>query len=227
LLRTNLKFKRNKEFKQQHYEFHELDSETTEKGRYYTTPDGQRLPSVTTVLGRKLDKSGLIEWQNAIGKDEAQKVLTQAGNRGTAVHLIAEKYLLNQDFYPPKTMPVNMATFKGIQKELDMHVNTIHAIEAPLYSLKLNTAGRTDCVATWDDIPSIIDFKTSRKIKKEEYIEGYFIQATTYSIMFEELTKLHIPQFVIIIAVDGEDKPQVFKKQTVNYYNRVYDIFCS
>ena len=141
-LRSSPKFKRGKEFKQQHYAFHELEAETLTEGRYYTTPDGQRLPSVTTVLGRKLDKSGLIEWQNAVGKDEAQKILTQAGNRGTAVHLIAEKYLLNQDAYPAKTMPVNMSTFSGIQKLLDKHVDIIHGIEAPLYSFKLNKIGR-------------------------------------------------------------------------------------
>ena len=225
MLRTNLKFKRNKEFKQQHYAFHELDSETTEKGRYYITPNGERLPSVTTVLGRKLDKTGLLEWRARVGEVEANKISTQAANRGTAIHLIAEKYLLNQDEYPPKTMPVNMTMFKGIQKKLDEHVDVVNALEAPLYSLKLNAAGRTDCVAEWDGIPSIIDFKTSRRIKDESHIFSYFLQATAYSIMFEELTGLNIPQFVILIGVDHED-PQVFVKQTKDYHNQVFDIFC-
>ena len=225
-LRSQPKFKRGKEFNQQHYAFHELESETTEKGRHYITPDGNRLPSVTTVLGRKLDKSGLDVWRAKVGEEEANKITRQAGVRGTAVHLIAEKYLLNQEYYPPGTMPVNIDTFKKIQKQLDEHVDTIYALEAPLYSYNLNTAGRTDCVATWDGVPTIIDFKTSRNIKKEEYIEGYLIQATAYSIMFEELIGVHIPQFAIIIAVDHEE-PQVFVRSTKNYHNRVYDIFKS
>jgi hypothetical protein len=209
---------------QRHYGFYELESETTENGRHYITPEGIRLPSVTTVLGRKLDKTGLMEWRARVGEEEANKISTQAANRGTAIHLIAEKYLLNQDTYPPKTMPANMDTFKKIQNILDKHVYEINALEAPLYSYKLNTAGRTDCVATWDGVPTIIDFKTSRNIKKEEHIEGYFLQATAYSIMFEELTGVHIPQFAIIIAVDNEE-PQVFLKYTKGFYNRVYEVF--
>ena len=165
------------------------------------------------------------EWRKRVGEAEANRISTQAAVRGTALHSIAEKYLLNQDSYPAKTMPANMHTFAGIQKLLDQHVDTVHAIEAPLYSLEINAAGRTDCVATWDGIPSIIDFKTSRKLKKEEYIESYFLQATAYSIMFEELTGVNIPQFVILIAVDNEE-PQVFIKNTLNFHNKVHDIFC-
>ena len=110
-LRSSPKFKRGKEFTQTHFSFIELESETTTEGRYYITPSGKRLPSVTTVLGRKLDKTALLEWKARVGEEEANKISTQAANRGTAIHLIAEKYLLNQDTYPPKTMPANIDTF--------------------------------------------------------------------------------------------------------------------
>jgi len=222
--RSSPSFKRGKDFIQEHHSFLELQSETTPAGRYYITPNGQRLPSVTTVLGRKLDKSGLLEWRARVGEEEANRISTQAAVRGTAIHSIAEKYLLNEETYPPKTMPANMSTFAGIQKLLDKHVDRIYAIEAPLYSLNLNAAGRTDCVATWDGVPSIIDFKTSRKLKKEEWIQSYFLQATAYSIMFEELTGVHIPQFVILVAVDYED-PQIFAKQTKIFTDEVIRIF--
>ena len=223
-LRSSPKFKRGKEFTQTHFSFIELESETTTEGRYYITPSGKRLPSVTTVLGRKLDKTALLEWKARVGEEEANKISTQAANRGTAIHLIAEKYLLNQDTYPPKTMPANIDTFKKIQKKLDEHVDVVHALEAPLYSLKLNAAGRTDCVATWDGVPSIIDFKTSRKPKQEEWIKSYFLQATTYALMFEELTGQEIPQFVIIVAVDHEET-QVFVKPKSEFEDEVRQIF--
>ena len=79
-------------------------------------------------------------------------------------------------------------------------------------------------MATWDGVPSIVDFKTSRKLKREDWIESYFLQATAYSIMFEELTGVNIPQFVILVAVDHEE-PQVFIKSTDNYKNKVIDLF--
>mgnify|MGYP003340071493 CR=1 FL=1 len=88
-----------------------------------------------------------------------------------------------------------------------------------------SAAGRTDCVATWNGIPSIIDFKTSRKLKEEQWIHSYFLQATAYAIMFEERTQLHIPQFVILIAVDNE-QPQVFRKNTAEYVDEVKRLFC-
>ena len=222
--RSSPRFKRNKTFIQKHYPFVELYQEMTDQGRFYISPEGHRLPSVTTVLGRVLDKSGLQEWRDRVGEVEANKITTQAANRGTAIHSIAEKYLLNQDTYPPRTMPVNIETFLKLQGQIDQHIDVIHAIEAPLYSLKLRTAGRTDCVATWDGVPSIVDFKTSRKLKREDWIESYFLQATAYSIMFEELTGVNIPQFVILVAVDHEE-PQVFIKSTDNYKNKVIDLF--
>lgn len=215
---------RTKEFKQNFYVFEELESVTNESGRQYMTPDGIWLDSVTTILGNKTPKTNLIEWQKRVGAEEAEKIRVQAGNRGTAVHNIAEQYLLGASHYPKGTMPVHIDTFKQIQPVLDEHIDCIYALEAPLYSIQLMCAGRTDCVAEWDGVPSIIDFKTSRKIKREEWIQNYFYQATAYAMMMEERTGLHVPQFVIVIAVDHED-PQVFVKQTANYVDEVREIF--
>ena len=218
------KFKRTKEFNLKLHEFTEIQSVTNEFGRRYLTPDNQWLDSVTTILSRVTDKSNLIKWQERVGAEEAEKVKVQAGNRGTAVHLIAEKYLLGEIHYPKGTMPAHIDTFKQIQPIIDKHVDNVLALEAPLYSYQLMCAGRTDCIAEWDGVPSIIDFKTSRKIKKEEWIQNYFLQATAYSIMMEEVTGIHIPQFAIVIAVDHED-PQVFVKDTMLYRDEVRELF--
>jgi hypothetical protein len=101
----------------------------------------------------------------------------------------------------------------------------VYGNEVPLWSAKLKTAGRSDLLAGWNGINSIIDFKTARKKKSEEMILGYFIQATCYSIMAEELTGMKFPQIVIVMAVDHED-PQLFVKDRKDYEDLVYKIFC-
>jgi genome maintenance exonuclease 1 len=88
--------------------------------------------------------------------------------------------------------------------------------EAFLYSDKLQCAGQVDCIAEYDGKLSIIDFKTSRKPKKEEWITNYFIQASFYAAAFYERTGIAIKQGVIIITVDGSE-PQVFKVNTFDY----------
>jgi genome maintenance exonuclease 1 len=212
-----------KTFQHKFYTFPDLSANTTESGRYYTLPDGTSFPSVTTVLGRKLDKTGLEQWKKCVGEEEAAKISTQAARRGTSIHDMCEKYLLNED-YKKGVMPANLATFSSIRSELDDNVGMIYGIESPLHSHKLMTAGRTDLIADWCGAPSIIDFKTSRKLKEEQWIQGYFLQATCYSMMVEELTDLQIANIVIIIAVDHE-YPQVFTRNSHAFRNQVTELF--
>lgn len=203
----------------------EMTDKIIDNKRYYFLPNGNKYKSVTTILGERLDKSGLFEWRKRVGEEEANKISTQAARRGTAIHNMAERYVLNEEKYIlDKDMPVNVQTFKTIKPILDEHVDTIFGVELPLYSSILQAAGRSDLIATFDDKLSIIDFKTSRKLKKEEYIESYFIQTTVYSLMFEEIYSIKVPQLVLIIAVDDEN-PQIFIKKTKQYYSRVKDIF--
>jgi hypothetical protein len=207
------------------HSFIPMDSlETTEIDgkRHYITPDGA-FPSVTTVLGEKLSKGGLEEWRARVGEKEAARITKLATDRGTAVHNICERYVLNQE-YRSGVMPTDMHTFLQIKPYLDLNLGSIYGIEAPLYSRRLRTAGRCDLLAGWQGVNSIIDFKTSRRLKKEEYIESYFLQATCYSLMAEERTSLKFPQIVIVIAVDHED-PQIFVKQRDQYVEKVLEIF--
>ncbi len=204
----------------------EITTESIDGKRYYVLPNGKKLRSVTTVLDGALDKTALMEWKKRVGKEEAQKITTQAARRGTAVHSIAERYVLNEEDYLKGAMPSGVDAFKGIQSLLDRHVDNILGVELPLYSVALRTAGRCDLIAEFDGVPSIIDFKTSRKLKQESWIESYFLQATTYSLMFEQMYKISVPQIAIMIAVDHEE-PQLFVKDRGYYVNRVLDIFTS
>jgi len=188
--------------------YEDLVAETTDTGRTYKCPDGSSFNSVTTVL-KVLSEDAIQAWRRRVGEDVANKIGVRAANRGTAVHSIIERYLDNNTEYDKDVMPDVLSTFKDVQPILDESISEILGLEAPLYSKHLKLAGRVDCVGVFNDKLSIIDFKTSRKLKKKEWIHNYFAQASAYAIMFEERTGIPVPQLVILIAVDNE-KPQVF-----------------
>lgn len=201
-----------------------LDEEYIDGKRYYVLDDGTKLKSVTTVLSEKSDKTFLENWKKRLGEEEVQKVVTQANRRGTSVHSLAERYLLNEENYIQNEMPVNVDTFNQLKPHLDRYVDLVYGLELPLYSKTLKTAGRTDLVAKYMGVNSIVDFKTSRKVKKEEWVQNYFTQATVYSMMFEYMYKIEIPQIVIMMAVD-HDHPQIFVRNRKDYVEQVLEIF--
>lgn len=205
--------------------FTELLTETIDGQRHYVLPDGvSKLKSVTTLLDEKLDKTALYEWRRRVGEAEANKVSTQSSRRGTAVHKIAERYVLNEGDIYRGQMPSNVETFQPIKLALDEHVDNIMGIELPLYSKALGCAGRTDLVAEYDGVVSIIDFKTSRKPKKLEWIESYIIQTTIYAMMFERMYGVRVPQLAIIVSVDNEKTPQTFVLERDLYIGRVLEL---
>ena len=191
--------------------------------RHYVTPDGV-FPSVTTVLGKAQDKTALNEWRARVGEAEANKISTQAANRGTAIHDMLEKYVKGED-YRANQMPINMLMFDSIKKKLDENLTAVYGIEYPLWSKRLYTAGTTDMIAEYNGVTSIVDFKTSRRLKEESWIESYFLQSTVYAMMTEARTDLIVPQIVIIIGVDDEPDAQVFVKSSYDFRDKVKEIF--
>lgn len=207
----------------------ELEAKTTENGRVYYTPSGKAYPSVTTVLG-SLAKEGIKAWRERIGDEEADKISGRASRRGEALHLICEKYLLNEmDFkMRQQMMPDKKQLFLQLKPYLDEYIGDVYSIEQPLYSDNLKIAGRVDCIAEWDGEIAVIDFKTSTKEKLEGYIQNYFQQCTCYAEMFEEITGKPINKIVVAIASETgfaqvfvRDKQAYLAplKQTIsNYY---------
>jgi len=200
----------------------ELEADTTENGRFYTTPSGQILPSITTVLSVK-NKSGLDAWRKRVGEEEANRIMNQAALRGTAVHQLAEDYVNNEKDWSKGAMPANLFTFNTIKPLLDKHLNNVWIQEAPLYSEKLSVAGRVDCIAEWDGVLSIIDYKTSKRFKKREYVESYFIQEAAYAAMFLERTGVPIKQIVTVIAVD-DSEPQVYIEKAIDHLPKFIEL---
>lgn len=202
----------------------EIDVGATEDGtRFYDCPGG-RFPSVTTVIGAYKGDSELAAWRKRVGEAEAAKVSGQSKVRGRGVHEIAEAYLRNDPDWRVDTMPSNLDSFLSIKDILDRSVGKVYGIEAPLWSSTLRTAGRTDLLADWEGIPAVIDFKTSRKIKKESDIWGYFVQKTCYGMMLEERTRFRTPRIVTVMMIDHEPS-RVWVKERSDYEPEVKKVF--
>ena len=191
--------------------------------RHYLTPTGEKYPSVTTVLDKTSDKSALFAWRKRVGEEEANRVSNRATTRGTAIHTLCEKYVLNQPIDISKEMPINVHMFKQLERFLHKNVNNIRGSESSLFSHKLKVAGSCDLIANYRNHAAIIDFKTSNKLKRKDWIENYFLQCAMYSFMFWEMTQMYHPKLVVAIAVEEEDEAQVFEENVNDWINQAQD----
>lgn len=191
--------------------------------RTYLTPTGEKYPSVTTVLSKTKDQTHLIKWRKRVGEEVAAKKTAQASRRGTATHLLCEKLVLNEPIDLTDEMPMSIHLFKQLEKFLIQNVNNIRVSEGSLFSHKLKVAGSVDLVATYKNHAAIIDFKTSIKYKKLEWIEDYFMQCAMYSYMLWEMTQLYHPKLVVAIAVEEENNPQIVEQDVNDWISKAKD----
>ncbi len=212
------------------FDYKPLHRHTTEAGRLYQTPTGEKLPSVTTILDKTTDKTFLFEWKKRVGEEEAQKITSKSLKLGSEMHKMLEHYV-EQDMEPyGSVIATNMANqiiSNGLKR-----VNEFWGMEVPLWCPGLY-AGTTDCVGLWKGKPAIIDFKNSRKPKKKEWIGNYLEQLTAYSIAHNEVYGTKIQTGVIMLAThDGEYQEFVLEgadfervsrqwaKRVETYYNQ-------
>jgi genome maintenance exonuclease 1 len=172
--------------------------------RLYETPNGNKYPSVTTITSLGGEDS-IKEWRARVGAEEANKISNRASSRGTRIHSLAEDYLNNKELKVDMFDLEMWSSFKPILKD----INNIYCLESMLFSHKLEIAGTTDCIAEYQGVLSVIDFKTSGKPKDRDWISNYFIQCAFYGYMLWEMTGVLADQIVVLIAVDHEP-PQVF-----------------
>ena len=192
-------------------ELPEVKTKNVNRKRFYVTPDGL-YPSITTVLNVR-KREGLAEWRKRVGEDVANYIARTAATRGTKVHKMCEDFLNNEEVVKDNREFLPWCLFQQMKPVLEQKLNNIYAQEAGLWSDKYKVAGRVDCIAEWDGVPSIIDFKTSRSERNDEYNESYYIQAAAYAEMFEERTGTPIEQIVILVVTeDGQIQEFVKKK---------------
>jgi len=194
-------------FEHDFIEVPKLKQVTNPNERYYENSKGSRFPSITTVLGQTKDMTKLMEWKKRVGEEEANRISRKATTHGTKFHKECERYLLNEDFE-------HSLLFRAVRPTLD-RIISVKCLETVLYSEYLGVAGTVDCIAEMDGELSVIDFKTSRTTKKEEWIEDYFIQAAFYFYAFYERTKI-LPSNTKIIVTTNDGKVQEFTQSARN-----------
>jgi genome maintenance exonuclease 1 len=178
--------------------------------RLYATPDGSRVPSVTTILSSTADKTFLNEWKKRVGEAEAQRISTESAGLGTLVHKHIENFIEGIE-RPPGNTPVHVLarsmSDQVIEKGLP-GVDEVWGMEASLYYPGLY-AGTTDLCGVYKGVPSIMDHKTAKKMKKPEWMQDYFIQTTAYALAHNEVHGTDIQQGVLFM-VDRENQYQTF-----------------
>jgi len=195
----------------------QIESVETPNGRRYKTPDGI-FPSVTTVTGWK-KRAFFAKWRRD-NPEESKRVLS----RGTKLHAIIETYLRNS--LTPTALAEATGTseadlFVSMQEDIN-RIGKIFAIEVPLWSKKVGLAGRTDCIGEFDGVPSVIDFKSSNYPKSEDAIQDYFMQATAYALMWQDLTGQQLRNIAILIGVE-DGGCQVFTADPRDYVEDLVD----
>jgi hypothetical protein len=198
--------------------------------RFYTISGSDNsilLPSISTVLSDGSDNSWLEEWKQRVGEEEAERVSRISKQTGTQLHKLTENYLNNikettTDDEVKFFTPMVLARFQ-LFKPLLNRISNIRCQERMMGSIKIGIAGTVDCIADWDGVPSIIDFKTSKRKKKIEDIQSYLAQATAYAIMFYECTGIRISQIVIIMSVENDDN-LVFVSNIRKHYEYLKEV---
>ena len=189
----------------------ELSAEMVDGKRLYLTPEGDNFPSVTTVISNNsAKKAGIARWRKRVGAEKADAITSRSTNRGTKYHSIVEDCINNNlDLKKYSKHPLPVLMFQHSKPVLE-RINNVYLQEAALYSRHLELAGRVDCIAEFDGVLSIIDFKTAAEPKREAYLYDYFVQETAYACMLQEQYDLTVKQLVTIVACEnGETQVKI------------------
>ena len=193
----------------------ELNKKETNGIRLYHLPDGQWVPSITSVTSF-YNRQTFIDWRKRVGIEEANRITKKATARGTDFHEAVEVYMRNKEINWDEFKPATQFMFHHAKPYLDK-INNIHAIERTLYSEYLGLAGRVDCIGEYEGELAVIDFKTSEKIKPEAWLENYFVQETFYAAAYYELTGIPVKKLITIMVTPGGDV-KVFDKRNKGDY---------
>mgnify|MGYP001501344368 CR=1 FL=1 len=210
------------------YPYPSLERDETTGKRLYKTPEGDLVPSVTTILSNTKDNSGLKVWENRVGKEEAKRIRNEAAAVGTSMHLTLECYVEEKkreyDYSPVHSQANQMADI--IIKEGLQHVSEVWGSEVQLY-YKDKYAGTTDLVGMYKGVPHIIDFKQTNKPKKDEWIEDYYLQLCAYTHAHNYMMDTEIQNGVVLMCSRDlqfqsfEMNEIQFQKYSYMWFNRV------
>ena len=220
------------------YNYVPLLKETINGSRKYATPDGEKLPSVTTILDAtksEESKQALQNWRKRVGVQKAQEITTEAAGRGTRMHKWLEDYIKTGVLNEPGSNPYSLQSHKMAQSIINQGLvkcSEWWGTEVPLYYPKIY-AGTTDLAGVHDGDEAIMDHKQTNKPKKREWIEDYFVQLAAYANAHNEVHGTKIRKGVIFMCsaaneyqefiLEGSD----FDKYSDIWFNRVEKYYMS
>tara|TARA_B100000902_G_C27173360_1_gene845017 strand:+ start:332 stop:1009 length:678 start_codon:yes stop_codon:yes gene_type:complete len=184
------------------YTYPELKRQESDEGRFYLDSKNHPVPSVTTVLNKTSNKKDSIQqWRNRVGEEEANRIIKQSTDIGTMVHEALELYLNEQEWRNFSDNQDGVLAERMTEKFIESGLNSITEVWGLEVGLILDGlyAGTADCVGKINGVPSLIDFKTARKMKKREWIEDYFLQCCAYANAHNVMFDTDINQIVILM----------------------------
>jgi genome maintenance exonuclease 1 len=188
------------------YNYQSLYRDESTGKRLYSTPDGLKVPSVTTILDKTKPqeaREALARWKASVGEQRAQQIVTEAAGRGTRMHTYLENHIKGVTLPEKVSNPYAQQSLVMARKVIEQgftNINEVWGSEVPLYFPELY-AGTTDCVGIHNGEESILDFKQTNKPKRIEWIEDYFLQLTAYALAHNEVHGTNIRKGVILMCV--------------------------
>lgn len=206
------------------YQYKPLQRDESTGKRLYATPEGHKVPSVTTILDKTKPaeaREALARWKKAVGEVKAQEIVTEAAGRGTRMHKFLEDHIKGIPLKETVTNPFAQQSLEMARKVIAEgfpKINEVWGSEVPLYFPELY-AGTTDCCGLHDGEEAILDFKQTNKPKKREWIDDYFLQLTAYALAHNEVHGTNIRKGVILMcSKDFEYQEFILEPQDFDYW---------
>lgn len=204
--------------------FKNLDRFLIEGVRYYGVDDSTAYPSVTSVISFNT-RQKFADWRKRVGNEEANRVTKHATDRGTKLHLVLEEYMANRDYKSLEEWktPLIQLMFNAAKPHLDARLDNVFEQETRMSSNRLCLAGSVDLICEVDGELAIVDFKTSKAEKPEEWLEDYFVQLSAYWAMFSERTGAVPKKLVVFLVGENGDVQIVERRNIMNYLETLQD----
>jgi genome maintenance exonuclease 1 len=217
----------------QKFQYPELVRVEKNDVRYYQDSKDHLVPSVTTILSATGDKSGINAWKRRVGTKFAKQVVDEATTIGTAVHLAIENYLNDcewKNFLDDRLGLLAHQISKRFIEDCLSDIDEVWGLESSLVVDGLY-AGTADCIGIYKGNPTIIDFKTAKKIKRKDWIEDYFLQGAAYANAHNVMFNTEIGSIAILMVdrdllfkeflvekKEFESFTNMWKQRIINYY---------
>ena len=207
--------------------FSGLSRRNIDETRYYDVGNDVIYPSITSVISF-VSRKKFADWRARVGESEANKVTKQATNRGTKLHHVLEVYLQNGDYkeLDDYKVPLINMMFHSAKSDIDRRLNNIYHQETAMFSDRLCLAGTVDLICEVDGELAIVDFKTSKKPKPEDWLEDYFVQLSAYWAMFSEKTQV-VPKKLVVFLIAENGETQIVERDNPIHYLRILQNYVS